>query len=351
MSAFPEPVAMRSPRVWLVAAVIAFFALVPVYAVLAKEPFYLTLFGRIMIYALAAVALNLLIGVTGLVSLGHAMFIGLGAYAVSIPSFHGITNGWAHLAFAVGGSAVVAYVTGKVVLRTQGMGFIMITLAFAQMFFFLGISLKQYGGDDGMRLERRSNLFPLDLASAPVLYYVIFACLIAAVYFSWRLVHGRFGYVLQGVKANERRMKALGFDTQRYKLAVYVISACITSVAGFLLANLTSYASPSYTAWTVSGDLVVMVVLGGMHTVFGPLVGAAAFLLFEEALQNLPKLSASTAWMADHWMAALGLSIVIIVLTVKKGLYGSFYAWAVKREGVRKPMREDERQQAGKAKP
>jgi branched-chain amino acid transport system permease protein len=332
MSLFPEPASWRSPRALFVSACVLLLALVPLYATLAKEPFYLTLFGRIMVYALAAVSLNMLIGVTGLVSLGHAMFIGLGAYAVAIPAFHGVTNGWAQLGIAVCGTAGVAYLTGKIVLRTQGMGFIMITLAFAQMFFYLGISLKQYGGDDGMRLDARSNLVPFDLASNPVLYYAIFALLMAATYFSWRLVHGRFGYVLKGIKANERRMKALGFDTQRYKLAVYVLSACFTSVAGFLLANLTSYASPSYTAWTVSGDLVVMVVLGGMGTVFGPVVGAAAFLLFEEVLQNAPKLHASTEWLADHWMAALGLAIVLIVLTAKKGLYGSFYSWAIQRE-------------------
>jgi branched-chain amino acid transport system permease protein len=230
---FPEPVPLSSPRVWAVAAVLAFFALVPVYAAAFDQPFYLTQFGRIMIYAIAASSLNLLIGYTGLVSFGHAMYLALGAYAVSIPMFHGVDSGWAHLAVAVVGAAAMATLIGLVVLRTSGMGFIMITLAFAQMFFFLGISLKQYGGDDGMRLASRSALAPLDLASPVQLYYLILGVLLAVLYLSWRLVHARFGYTLRGIKANERRMKSLGFRTLRFKLAIYVLASCIAAVAGF----------------------------------------------------------------------------------------------------------------------
>jgi branched-chain amino acid transport system permease protein len=323
LSLFPERVPLASPRLWLVAAMLAFLAAVPVYAALADQPFYLTQFGRIMIYAIAASSLNLLIGYTGLVSFGHALYLAVGAYAVGILSFHGVANGWVHLAAAIAACALVAVLTGLVVLRTSGMGFIMITLAFAQMFFFLGVSLKQYGGDDGMRLEARSSLAPLDLASATQLYLLILAVLLATMYLSWRLVHSRFGHVLRGIKANERRMKALGFSTLRFKLAIYVIAACVTGVAGFLLANLTLYASPSYTAWTVSGELIVIVILGGMGTIVGPLVGAAGLLLLEEALSGL----------TVHWMAPLGIAIVLVVLLARHGLYGTLRARLVRREG------------------
>lgn len=319
---FPERVPVSSPRLWLVVALVAFFALVPAYSAAVGQGFWLTFFGRIMIYAIAASALNLLIGYTGLVSFGHALYLGLGATAVGILSFHGVTNGWIHLAAGLGASALVAVVTGLICLRTSGMAFIMITLAFAQMFFFLGISLKQYGGDDGMRLDTRSQLAPIDISGGAGLYYAIFAVLLVVVYLSWRLVHARFGYTLRGIKANERRMRALGFPVTRYKLAVYVLSACITSVAGFFLANLTSYTSPSYAAWNVSGEMIVMVILGGMGTVVGPWIGAIALLTLEEVLSSL----------TQHWMAALGLLIVLVILVAKQGLYGSFHGWVTRLE-------------------
>lgn len=323
---FPERVSAASPRVIVVAVLLALFALVPVYARIADEPFYLTLFSRIMIYAIAATALNLLIGYTGLVSFGHALFIGIGAYAIGIPVFHEITNGWAHLGFAIVAAAVVATITGLIVLRTSGMAFIMITLAFAQMFYYLGVSLKQYGGDDGIALRTRSVLSPLDLESNVTLYYVIFAVLVGLMYFAWRLVHSRFGYVLRGIKSNERRMKALGFSTVRYKLAIYVLSGVVTAVAGLLLANLTSYASPAYAAWQVSGELIVMVVLGGMGTIAGSLVGATALLLFEEHLSS----------MTQHWMAVLGIAILLVVLVLRRGIYGSLYGWSQRRARERR---------------
>jgi branched-chain amino acid transport system permease protein len=306
---------MKSPKTLFVCAIFLFFALVPLYAYLFKEVFYLTLFGRIMIYAIAASAVNLLVGYTGLVSLGHALFLGLGAYAVGIASFHGLNNGWAQLALALIGSGVVAYLTGLIVLRTTGMAFIMITLAFAQMAFYLGISLKQYGGDDGIRLEARSSMFPIDLSNNYNLYLLTFAVLCATTYGLYKFVHSPMGYTLRGIKQNERRMLAMGYNVRGYKLAAYVVSAMITSVAGFLLANLTSYTSPSYSAWTVSGDLVVMIVLGGMGTIIGPIVGATGLLLFEEWLSGL----------TQHWMAPLGLAIVLIVLTARKGIYGSLF--------------------------
>ena len=171
--------------------------------------------------------------------------------------------------------------------------------------------------------DARSDLAPFDLSSNVTLYYVAFALLLAVLYAGWRLVHARFGYTLRAIKANERRMLALGYPVRRYKLAAYVLSAMVTALAGFLLANLTSYTSPAYSAWTVSGDLIVMVVLGGMGTILGPVVGATVLLLLEEALASS----------FEHWMAIIGLAIVLIVLTARRGLWGSFRAWAVRREG------------------
>jgi branched-chain amino acid transport system permease protein len=310
---FPERVRWSQPQVLVSAVVLLLLIALPIIALATKQPFYITLFTRIMIYAVAACALNLLIGYTGLVSFGQSLFLALGAYAVGIPSFHALTNGWVHLIFALLGSATVAALIGVVVLRTQGMAFIMITLAFAQMFFYLGISLKNYGGDDGIRLEARSTLFPFDLSTNTALYYFCLLLLIAVLFFSWRLIHSGFGMTLRGIKGNERRMKAMGFDTLKFKLAIYIIAAMITSVAGFLLANLTSYTSPAFSAWTVSGEIIVMVVLGGMGTIFGPVIGAIGFLMLEEGLKEL----------TEFWGMPLGIIIVAIVLLAKRGIYGS----------------------------
>lgn len=322
MRLFAEAIGPRSPRFWVVLALLAFLALVPAYAAVLDEPFYLSQYGRIMVYAIAASGLNLLIGYTGLVSFGHALFVGLGAYAVGILGFHEIHNGWVHLLAAVGATLLVSLLTGLIVLRTQGMGFIMITLAFAQMFFFLGISLKQYGGDDGIRLSRTVDLWPLDLSQPTQRYYLIFTVLVIALFLTWRLVHSRFGYILRGIRQNERRMRALGYPVRRFQLVAWMMSAVIAALAGFLLANLTQYASPAYAAWTLSGELIVIVMLGGIGTVIGPLVGALVLLLFEEWL----------AAMTTHWMAPLGVGIVLVVLLAKQGIYGTFRNWAARRE-------------------
>jgi branched-chain amino acid transport system permease protein len=294
------------------AAVIALLALVPSIAAAIGEPYYVTLFTRILILAIAAVGLNLILGYGGLVSFGHAMYIGIGAYAVAILAHYGIGNGWIQLAAALLVGAAVAIVIGLVCLRTSGMAFIMITLAFAQMLYFLAISLKTFGGDDGLTINARSDFGLFSLRSNVALYYCAFVVLIASLLGLTRLVHSRFGMVIRGSRSNERRMAALGFPMLRYKLTAYVISALVCVVAGVLLANLTKFAAPSYMAWQASGDLIVMIVLGGMGTVMGPVVGALALIIFEEIL---------TAW-TTHWMIVLGPVIVLIVLTAKKGIYG-----------------------------
>jgi branched-chain amino acid transport system permease protein len=291
---------------------LAGLALVPVISAAIGQPFYVTLFTRVVIFALAAVGLNLILGYGAMVSFGHAMYIGIGAYAVGILAHHGIGNGWLQIGVALVVGLMVAVVIGFICLRTSGMAFIMITLAFAQMFYFLCISLKQYGGDDGLTISARSDFGLFSLASNTALYYFALALLFACLVLFQRLVHSRFGMVLRGCRSNERRMAALGFPTLRYKLTAYVISAQVCVVAGVLLANLTKFAAPSYMAWQASGDLIVMIVLGGMGTLVGPVAGAVALLIFEEILAG---------W-TTHWMIVLGPVIVLIVLTAKKGVYG-----------------------------
>jgi branched-chain amino acid transport system permease protein len=321
---------VRSARLSFAAAFLGLLALVPLIAALTDQPYYVTVFSRVMVFGLAAVGLNLILGFGGLVSFGHALYIGIGAYAVGILSFHGVTNGFAHVGAAVAVGATSAVLIGLVCLRTSGMAFIMITLAFAQMFYFLAVSLRPYGGDDGMSITSRSNFGPFSLDGDAVLYYVIFGSLAAALYGFHRVVHSRFGMVLRGCRANERRMVALGFPTLRYKLTAYVLSALVCVVAGVLLANLTRYASPAYMQWIVSGDLIVMILFGGMNTVLGPLVGSAAIVIIEDLLSAF---RLGLPWGIDkivnaHWMALLGALIIVVVLALKTGLYG----WLVARE-------------------
>ena len=309
---------------WFAAATLAFLALVPLYAVVASQPFYVTLFSRIMVFALAAVGLNLVLGFGGLVSFGHALYIGVGAYSVGILAHHGIANGWVHLVVALLMVALFAAVIGAVVVRTGGMTFIMITLAFAQMGFFLAVSLKQYGGDDGLTINARSALGLVDLSNNTVLYYAIFASLVATLYLFHRFINARFGLTLRGIKANERRLAALGYPTFRYKLAAYVISALVCGLAGFWLANLTKFAAPSYMAWTVSGELIVIAVLGGMSSLFGPVVGALVFLLLEEVLSSWkPGLwPAAETLLGNHWLGVIGLFVFALALFARQGIFG-----------------------------
>ena len=315
---------LLSARVWVGALVLLGLALVPVLSAATGQPFYVTLFSRIMVLALAATGLNLVLGYGGMVSFGHSLYIGVGAYAVGILSSHGIVNGWAHAGAALGVGLALAVPIGIVCLRVAGMGFIMITLAFAQMLYFFVVSLKMYGGDDGLAIAQQSQFAGLDLARGTTLYYVIFSVLALTLLCFQRLVHSRFGMVIRGCKSNQRRVAALGISPLRYKLTAYVISALVCVLAGVLMANLTLYASSSYMQWSVSGELIVMVVLGGLGTVLGPVVGAIVLLTLEETLSSF---AVGLPWDIDafvssHWMALLGLFIVAIGIALKQGLYG-----------------------------
>jgi branched-chain amino acid transport system permease protein len=279
----------------------------------ANQPFYLDLLSRALILAIAAISLNLILGYGGMVSLGHAAYIGIGAYCVGIPSYYDFYNGWLHLALALSVSAGFALVTGAISLRTKGVYFIMITMAFSQMAYFIFLSLEEYGADDGLVIYSRSE-FPewLSMDSSTGLYYWIFAVLLLALFFTHRLVYSRFGRVIVGSKYNEQRMQALGFNTYRYRLACYVIAAMICSVAGMLLGNFTSFISPDMMGWTRSGELIFMVIIGGTATLFGPLVGTIAFVLLEEFLSSI----------TIYWHLIFGVMLVLLVLFGKGGIHG-----------------------------
>ena len=311
--------------------------LLPILATVAGDPYLITLFSRILIYALAAVSLDLIIGYGGMVSLGHAAFVGIGAYVVGILAFH-MQDGSALASWpfelqssnavlvvwpaAILISASMAALIGAVSLRTRGMQFIMITLAFAQMLFYLAVSLEVYGGDDGISLWSRNELPLIDLGDDRAFYYICLICLLIFLYLSDRLVFSRFGRVVRGAKVNELRMQSLGFPTYRYKLVCFSIAGAGAGLAGALMANQSEFVSPSLLHWTHSGELIVMVLLGGMGTLIGPVLGAAAMLLMEEVL------SAYT----EHWMVFLGPFLIFVVLFAKRGIYGWLSGTGVESE-------------------
>jgi len=298
-------------------------ALVPPIAALTNQPFYVDLFRRMMIFAVAAVSLDLILGYGGMVSFGHAAYLGIGAYAVGIPAFHGIDNGFLQWSLAIVASALTALVIGVISLRTSGVYFIMITLAFAQMLYYLGISLETYGGDNGMRLAARSKFGgPMDLHQPMVFYYVVLAILVLFLVLGGRLVESRFGMVIRAAKSNEPRARAIGFSPFRYKLTAFVVAGSAGGLAGALLANQTEYLTPEFMHWTRSGEIMFMVILGGMGTLVGPVIGAVVLLLLEDVL------SALTA----HWQIILGPLLVLVVLFAKRGLFGLLLG-AASRDG------------------
>jgi branched-chain amino acid transport system permease protein len=288
-------------------------ALVPALASLGAEIYFLNLFTRVMIFAIAALALDLIVGYGALVSFGHAAFIGLGAYTVGILAFHGMSEILLSLPLAIVVSGLFATATGFVCLRTRGVYFIMITLAFGQMAFFTASSLAPYGGDDGLTIHARDALlgFPV-LRSDRTLYYVAFLCLLGSFLLCRAIVLSRFGRVLRGARENPTRMAAIGFEVFRYQLIAYAISGALAGLSGFLLANAAEFVSPAYMSWQRSGELIIMVLFGGMGTLYGAIIGAAAFLLTEEWLSGL----------TEHWKVIFGPLLVIVVVFARGGLVG-----------------------------
>ena len=302
-------------RTAILVAGILFLAAVPPLVALLDQPFYIDLFRRVMIFAIAALSLNLILGYGGMMSFGHAAYLGVGAYAVGVLAHHGIDNGYLQWALAIAASALVALVIGAVSVRTSGIYFIMITLAFTQMLYYLGISVEEYGGDDGMRLAVKSQ-FPgfIDLDDAQSFYYLVLAILVLFLYLGHRLVNSRFGMVIRAARSNDARTRAIGFSPYAYRLAAFVIAGAMCGLAGALLVNHTAFLTPEFMNWTRSGELMFMVILGGMATTAGPVLGAFALLLVEDALSG---------W-TEHWQVILGPLLVLSVLFFKRGLAGLF---------------------------
>jgi branched-chain amino acid transport system permease protein len=292
---------------------LAALALLPVYVQLTNDQFALTLFTRIVILALAAVSLNLLLGFGGMMSFGHAAYLGIGGYAVGILAHEHVYSGFVQWPVALVASALFALVIGALSLRTRGVYFIMITLAFAQMAYYVVSGLSRYGGDDGLTIYKRSQFVaPFDLSNRVQFYYVCLALLFAAIYFVYRLVNSRFGLVIQGARSNDTRMRAIGFPTYRYKLTCFIIAGTICGLSGALLANNTDFVSPAMLYWTRSGDLMIMVILGGMGSVIGPVFGAVVLLVLEEVLSSL----------TEHWEIILGPLLLLVVLFARGGIDG-----------------------------
>ena len=277
-----------TPRHVAIGALLALLALLPLYVASSGNTFVMTLFTRVIILAMAATSLNLILGYGGMVSFGHAAYLGIGGYAVGILAREGIASGFVQWPVALAASGLVALILGALSLRTRGVYFIMITLAFGQMLYYVAVGLDRYGGDDGLTIYRRSQFAGLvNLSSRTQFYYLCLALLLGAIYLSWRLVNSRFGMVIRGARSNDRRMAAIGFPTFRYRLAAFVIAGTMAGLAGTLIANNTDFVSPAMMHWTRSGDLIVMVLLGGMGSSFGPLLGAVALLLAEEGLSRV----------------------------------------------------------------
>ncbi|SPJ26010.1 branched-chain amino acid ABC transporter permease [Palleronia abyssalis] len=312
-----------APRVKVAMILFAAFALFPLLAFALDDPFLIVIGTRILAYAIAAMALDLILGYGAMVSFGHAAYLGFGTYAVAILSSYGVTDIFAQTLFAVAISAVFAFVTGAISLRTKGVYFIMITLAFGQMAFFFFISLSAYGGDDGYGLSGRSTVLGSNmLENDTTLYYATLVALIALFVLCHRIVASRFGRVLTGIRENPTRMESIGFPPFRYQLTAFVISGCITAVAGVLLANQAQFVSPAFMSWHRSGELIVMVVLGGIGTLSGAIGGAVAALLLEEVL----------GMMTEHWRLWFGIFLVLMVLFSPRGLTGLFEQIRGRRE-------------------
>ena len=308
---------------YITVLVMVALAVLPPMFLWSGQAFYMDLATRLVILAIAAVSLNLILGFGGLVSFGHAAFIGLGAYAAGIPSYHATWggfeaiatyNGLFQIALAVGISALYALVTGAIALRTKGVYFIMITMAFGQMAYYFFLSLDIYGGDDGLTIDVRSELPGINLDNPLSLYLLAYVSLVVAMVIKFLIVNSRFGMVLQGAKGNPERMVTLGYNIYLYRLVAYVISGAMAGYAGFLLGNFTTFISPDMLDWTRAGELMFMVILGGAATIVGPVLGASVFILLEEILSSY----------TIFWQLPFGLMLIGVVLFIRGGLMGFF---------------------------
>ena len=304
----------RGPSSWLLLPLLALLAMLPPLLTALGLEFYIGVASRVLIFAIAASSLNLILGFGGLVSFGHAAFVGLGAYTVGILMDAGIASGWIAWPAAMLVSALAAALIGAISLRTRGVYFIMITLAFAQMFYYLAVSLKAYGGEDGLPLPGRSALAGLDLKDDASFYWVVLLLFAVLTLALQRLVNSPFGWLLQGAKENETRVGATGGGVFALQWQAFVLAGAVAGLAGALLANLNGLVTPHLMHWSQSGQLMVMVIIGGAGALWGGTLGAAALLLLEELLSGYTL----------HWQMALGLVLLVVVLFAPQGLSGSW---------------------------
>lgn len=309
---------LHTPRGHFTLFVFVLLAILPLLTQAFDQRYLLSIGTRVVIWAIAATSLNMILGYGGLVSFGHAAFFGIGGYAIGILSKNGIQDGWVQWPVALIAAAAWAALVGALSLRTRGVYFLMITLAFAQLVYYLSSGLEAYGGDDGLNISRSRFAGLIDLRDKASFYWLCLALLAGTLWFSSRLAVSRFGYVLRGAKSNDVRMTALGFPVFRYRLVAFVISGVFGGLAGILLANEGAYVSPAMMSWVKSGDLIVIVVLGGIGTLFGPLWGAIAFFILEEALQPLLNLL-HKGW-GEYWQLVFGPLLVLVALYARGGI-------------------------------
>jgi branched-chain amino acid transport system permease protein len=321
MSPAPKTVASlasqpASPNTWMVATVLlVILALLPPLSAYFGGKYLLVIGERVMIFAIAALALDLIVGFGAMISMGHAASLGVGAYAAGILASHGYAQAEIGLPAALLASLVFSLATGAIAVRTKGAYFIMITLAFGQMAYFVATSLAPYGGDDGLTLARRSSVLgAAHLKNETVFFYAILLCLAATWLFLRAVIASRFGRVLRGLKQNPERMRAIGFNPYPYQLTAYCIAGTIGGLAGFLLLNQAEFVAPAYMSWQRSGEILVMVLLGGVGSLQGAILGAVAYLMAEEVLSH---------W-TEHWKAIFGPLIVLVALYARGGLMRFF---------------------------
>lgn len=303
------------------AVTVALIAIVPLLSYWMGHLFWIDLFTRLVILSLAALSLNLLLGCSGLASFGHAVYLGIGAYAVGIPAYHatygGVEwlasySGYLHFAIAIVASALFALLTGAISLRTKGIHFIMITMAFSQMIYYTLVSIEEYGADDGLTIDLRSEFSTVNLDDPVQLFLICYVSMLAFMFIIHRLMHSRFGRILEGAKQNPERMLALGVQPYRYQLVAFVIAGAMCGYAGALMANYSTFISPSIIEWTRSGELMFMIILGGTSYLLGPVLGAALFILIEYYLSS---------W-TIYWHLPFGILLILTVLLFRGGVAG-----------------------------
>ncbi|WP_313613773.1 branched-chain amino acid ABC transporter permease [Agrobacterium sp.] len=285
----------------------------PVTALVTNDAYVLTIFERFLVYAVAASSLNLILGFGGMISFGHAVYLGVGAYVTGLMANSGYGDLWLQVPAVAVVCAFTAAVIGLIALRTSGVHFIMITLALAQIVYYLSQSSSAFGGDDGLVIRDRTTLWAGYDAFDPWMFYGFFA--VIAFLLLWLIDHvirSDFGRRLVAVRENGQRANALGFNVMAVRLVAFVIAGVVCGLAGMLLANQTEFATPGYANWQRSGELLVIVILGGVGTRFGPIYGALAFVLLEHSL----------AAITNHWAALLGPILIIVVLFFNSGLSG-----------------------------